>query len=78
MCAARSKIYYSKLCAQHRTVLPRAVRALLKISPGGRLRYLVDDCGVRIDIDTPAKECEPFSTFSEWSSEADEKAFADL
>jgi antitoxin PrlF len=78
MRAVESKTYHSKLSAKHRTVLPRAVRERLGISPGDRLRYLVDDRGVRIEKDTPAKECEPFSTFSEWSSEADEKAFTDL
>lgn len=78
MCAGESKTYYSKLSAKHRIVLPRAVRKRLRISPGDRLRYLVDDRGVYIDKDTPAKESESFPTFSEWSSEADEKAFADL
>ena len=78
MCAAESKIYHSRLSAQHRTVLPRAIRERLKISPGDRLRYLVDDRGVRIEKDAGAADDGPFSAFSKWSSEADEEAFRSL
>ncbi len=78
MCAVESKIYHSKLSAQHRTVLPRAVRERLKISPGDRLRYLVDGRGVRIEKAAGATDDDPFAAFSEWSSEADEEAFRDF
>lgn len=78
MRATEPKIYRSKLCAKNRTVLPRAVCERLKISRGDRLRYLVDDGSVRIERDSPAQEHELFPTFSEWSSQADEEAFADL
>jgi bifunctional DNA-binding transcriptional regulator/antitoxin component of YhaV-PrlF toxin-antitoxin module len=59
-------------------VLPRAIRERLKISPGDRLRYLVDDRGVRIEKDAGAADDGQFSAFSEWSSEADEEAFRSL
>ena len=78
MRAAKPKAYYSKLSVKSQTVLPREVRERLKISPGDRLRYVVDDQGVRIEKETQAQEDDPFATFSEWSSEADEEAFADL
>ncbi len=78
MSAAGLKIYHSKLSAQHRTVLPRAVRQRLKISPGDRLRYLVDDRGVRIEKAVGAGDEDPLSAFSEWSCEADEDAFRAL
>ena len=78
MSAAGLKIYHSKLSAQHRTVLPRAVRQRLKISPGDRLRYLVDGRGVRIEKAAGAGDDDPLSAFSEWSSEADEEAFRAL
>lgn len=78
MCAAKLKAYYSKLSVKSQTVLPREVRERLNVSPGDRLRYVVDDKGVRLEKETLAQEDDPFATFSEWSSEADEEAFADL
>jgi bifunctional DNA-binding transcriptional regulator/antitoxin component of YhaV-PrlF toxin-antitoxin module len=78
MCAGESKIYHSKLSAKYRTVLPRSVRTRLRISPGDRLRYVVDDCGVRIEKAAGAPEDDLFAAFSEWSSEVDEDAFGEL
>ncbi|MGD0563113.1 MAG: AbrB/MazE/SpoVT family DNA-binding domain-containing protein [Roseiarcus sp.] len=78
MRAREPKAYYSKLSFKSQTVLPREVRERLKMSPGDRLRYLVDDKGVRIEKEAPARQGELFATFSEWSSEADEETFADL
>jgi bifunctional DNA-binding transcriptional regulator/antitoxin component of YhaV-PrlF toxin-antitoxin module len=78
MCADESKIYHSKLSAQHRTVLPRAVRERLRVSPGDRLRYLVDDRGVRVEKAAGALDDDPFAAFSEWSSEVDEETFRAL
>ena len=78
MCAGESKIYHSKLSAKHRTVLPRAARKRLRISPGDRLRCLVDDCGVRIENASDVADDDSFGTFSEWSTEADEEAFCVL
>jgi len=78
MRAAKPKAYYYKLSVKSQTVLPREVRERLKVSPGDRLRYVVDEEGVRIEKEAPKQEDDPFATFSEWSSEADEEAFADL
>ncbi len=78
MRAAEPKTFHSKLSVKNRTALPREVRERLKISPGDRLRYVVDDKGVRIEKVEPARGDEPFTVFFEWSSEADEEAFVDL
>jgi AbrB family looped-hinge helix DNA binding protein len=78
MCAAAAKIYHSKLSDQHRTVLPRAVRERLRISPGDRLRFLVDDRGVRIEKAAGVADDDSFAAFSEWSTEVDEEAFRAL
>jgi bifunctional DNA-binding transcriptional regulator/antitoxin component of YhaV-PrlF toxin-antitoxin module len=78
MCAAEQNAYYSKLSAENRTALPRAVRERLKVSPGDRLRYVVDDMGVRVERGAAAPQDETLATFSEWSSRVDEEAFADL
>lgn len=76
--AAKVKAYYSNLSVKSQTVLSREVRERLNVSPGDRLRDVVDDEGVRIEKEPSAQEDDPFATFSEWSSGADEKAFADL
>ena len=73
--SGESKIYYSKLPAKLRTVSPRAVHQRLKISPGDRLRFLVDDRGVRIEKAADGADDDSFAAFSEWSTEADEEAF---
>jgi bifunctional DNA-binding transcriptional regulator/antitoxin component of YhaV-PrlF toxin-antitoxin module len=70
--------YVVTLRADGRTVLARAVRERLKLSPGDCLRYFVDDFGVRIEKGASGRKDSPFACFSEWSSEEDEEAFADL
>jgi antitoxin PrlF len=68
---------FSKVSVKSQTVLPRAVRAKLGVKPGDTLRYRLTDDGVLIDK-APAEADDPFASFSEWSSEADEKAYAKL
>jgi antitoxin PrlF len=68
---------FSKVSIKSQTVLPRAVRAKLGIKPGDTLRYRVTEQGVLIDK-APAEVDDPFASFSEWSGEADEKAYAKL
>lgn len=68
---------FSKVSVKSQTVLPREVRAKLGIGPGDTLRYRLTDEGVLIDK-APAETDDPFATFSEWSSDADEKAYAKL
>jgi antitoxin PrlF len=70
---------YSKLSVKSQTVLPREVRDALRVGPGDRLRYVLDDTGVRIEK-APERESgdDPFVTFVEWTSEQDDKAYGDL
>ena len=57
-------------------VIPRSVRKRLAVKPGDTLRYRIADDGVLIE---KAKEADdPFTTFSEWAEEADEKAYGGL
>ena len=44
---------------------------------GDKLRYVETTEGIMIEKATPPPD-DPFATFSEWSSEADDKAYADL
>ena len=69
----------SKVTTKSQTTIPLVVREHLKIGPGSELEYELRDGGVlmRRKAETP-KEEDPFSTFSEWSSDNDEKAYANL
>jgi AbrB family looped-hinge helix DNA binding protein len=70
-------VAFSKVSVKTQTVLPRAVRERLGVKPGDTLRYRLTEAGVVIDK-APAAEDDPFAAFSEWASEADEKAYGDL
>jgi AbrB family looped-hinge helix DNA binding protein len=62
---------FSKVSVKGQTVLPREVRARLGIKPGDILRYRLTDDGILLDK-APA-DADPFASFLEWSSQADEK-----
>ena len=69
---------FSKVSVKSQTVIPREVRERLDLRPGDTLRYHLTDDGVLLDK-APANEADdPFATFSEWSNEADEKAYGSL
>jgi antitoxin PrlF len=68
---------FSKVSVKGRTVIPLEVRELLKLKPGDTLRYRVTDDSVLLDKATNAGG-DPFVSFSEWRSEADEKIYGGL
>ena len=75
---ARLPAAFSKVSVKSQTVIPREVRKRLRLKPGDTLRYRVTDDGVLLDK-APANEADdPFAAFSEWSGEADEKAYGGL
>jgi antitoxin PrlF len=75
---ARTPSAFSKVSVKSQTVIPREVRERLGLRPGDTLRYRVTDDGVLLDK-APANEADdPFATFTEWSSDADEKAYGNL
>jgi antitoxin PrlF len=69
---------FSKVSVKSQTVIPRAVRKRLGLKPGDRLRYRLTENGVLLDKAPPNATDDPFAPFSEWSSEADEEAYASL
>jgi AbrB family looped-hinge helix DNA binding protein len=75
---ARQQAAFSKVSVKSQTVLPRAVRERLNIQPGDTLRYRITDDGILIDKSPAGEGDDPFASFTEWSSPADEKAYADL
>jgi len=70
----------SKVSVKSQTVIPLAVRQHLKIKAGDELEYeLLDDSVVMRPIKTlTAFGEDPFSTFTEWTSKADEEAYDNL
>jgi antitoxin PrlF len=61
-----------------RVTLPKPVRERLGLSPGDYLNYVVDKRGVRLGKETGHQVTEAFASFTEWASEADEAAYANL
>jgi antitoxin PrlF len=68
---------YSKLTTKAQTVIPREVRRKLGIKPGDRIRYRMTGKAVTIEK-AESESDDPFATFTEWSSEADDRAFKSL
>ena len=71
-------ILLSKLTSKAQTVIPREIRARLDLKPGDVVRYRVTDAGVMIDKLPPPTEDDGLAAFAEWTSAADELAYADL
>jgi len=69
---------YSKITSKSQTVVPREVREKLGLKPGDRLAYALTDKGVIIKKAKADVENDPFAVFNEWSSAADDEAYADL
>jgi len=69
---------FSKVSIKSQTVIPREVREKLGLQPGDTLRYRLTTDGILIDKAPRSETDDPFVTFTEWSSEADEKAYANL
>jgi AbrB family looped-hinge helix DNA binding protein len=75
---ARTPSIFSKVSVKSQTVIPREVRERLGLKPGDTLRYRVTDDGVLLDKAPTTEADDPFASFSEWSGEADEKAYGNL
>lgn len=66
----------SRITSKSQTVIPKAVREKLGLQPGDLLRYRVE--GSDVIIERVETQDDPFATFTEWASEADEKAYGSL
>jgi len=73
---SRQSAAFSKVSVKSQTVIPREVCERLKLKPGDTLRFRLTEEGILLDKAIEAGD--PFAAFSEWTSEADERAFADL
>lgn len=69
----------SKLTTKAQTTIPQPVRAALQLQPGDELIYEIDADRVTLSkARRGGKTNDPFHTFSEWSSEADTRAYGKL
>ena len=69
----------SKLTSKSQTTIPQSVRRALRIGPGDEIKYeIVDGQVILTKARVGGKTDDPFRTFNEWSTEADEEAYADL
>jgi antitoxin PrlF len=66
----------SRITSKAQTTIPRAVRTALGLREGDRVVYVID--GDRVILSRAEPLDDPFATFSEWGSDADAKAYADL
>jgi antitoxin PrlF len=73
----RTKPVVSKVTSKSQTVIPAVIREKLGIGPGDSLRYVETADGIMIEK-ARTMEDDPFATFTEWATEADDKAYADL
>jgi antitoxin PrlF len=67
----------SKMTSKAQTTIPQAVRLALRLEAGDELVYRIEQGHVILSKVTPVAD-DPFATFSEWSSDADSRAYANL
>ena len=69
----------SKLTSKAQTTIPQPVRVALGLVEGDELMYEIED-GRAVLTKARARTGtdDPFRAFSEWSSDADQRAYADL
>ena len=68
----------SKLTRKAQTTIPQAVRRALRLGPGDGLSYVIEEGRVVLTKAVASMVDDPFATFSEWASEADQRAYGDL
>lgn len=68
----------SKLTSKAQTTIPQAVRTALGLREGDEIAYRIDRGQVILMRVRDDRADNPFHTFTEWDSEADRTAYADL
>jgi antitoxin PrlF len=68
----------AKLSARARAVIPKEVRDRLGVGPGDSIESEERDGEVVVRAARRPSAGDPFALFTEWASEADEEAYADL
>jgi antitoxin PrlF len=69
----------SKLTSKAQTTIPQPVRAALQLKEGDAVHYeIIDGRVILTKARSPAQADDPFRTFHEWTSDADERAYRGL
>ena len=68
----------SRLTSKAQTTIPQPVRSALRLREGDEIAYAIEGDRVVISKAPTAMTEDPFGTFTEWDSEADRRAYADL
>ena len=68
----------SKITSKSQTTIPQPVRAALHLGAGDELAYRIEGDHVILTKARGEPLDDPFITFHEWSSEADQRAYGDL
>jgi antitoxin PrlF len=68
----------SKITSKAQTTIPQPVRAALRLAAGDALEYRIEGDRVILSKAKLNSVDDPFATFHEWSSEADERAYGNL
>ncbi len=68
----------SKLTAKAQTTIPKPVRDALRLGVGDEIAYQIEQGRVILSKVSEVGTEDPFATFSEWESEADQAAYGDL
>ncbi|CBS86698.1 AbrB/MazE/SpoVT family DNA-binding domain-containing protein [Azospirillum lipoferum] len=68
----------SKLTSKAQTTIPQAVRTALGLHEGDEIAYRIEDGRVILTRVAPVPVDDPFHCFTEWDSEVDRRAYADL
>ena len=74
---SRRPAAFSKVSVKSKTVITCEVRQRLELKLGDILRYRMTDDGILLDKATESSD-DPFVAFSEWTYEADERAYGGL
>jgi antitoxin PrlF len=70
----------SKLTSKAQTTIPQPVRTALGLREGDEIAYRIEESGIVVlsRVTSADKGDDPFHAFTEWDSEADRRAYADL
>lgn len=68
----------SKITSKAQTTIPAAVRSALGLKEGDAIAYRIDGNQVILTKPSEPKGEDPFGAFSEWDSDEDRAAYAQL
>jgi antitoxin PrlF len=76
--ASESPVITSKLTSKAQTTIPQSVRTALRLREGDEVAYAIEGDRVILTKVDAVPTDDPFRAFTEWDSDADRRAYADL